>query len=334
MLGRPLKVEDQDVETIIYWHSLHWPSRKIAKGLQGKYSHQTIWRTIRRFGSQRFLEHVLERKRQADELHVPKTLPKVNARDLSEEIDHYQPAMRSSFSGGLGAGTPPSVVKQIVKKNNPGKASYELRREEWNLRPHISAKDLDPAKHRLREQVVKRMKKLGYDGSSDIDASFGKLDEITGLGLTVLHNAKQNNIKLQTPKLVDALIAYVLGEKAKQLESVEMTLLCPSKRCQGKPSSSISHRSGKGVVCVRCHSFIPWSKVRFKPRLTKIDPEYYALVKRIHEESELGVNAQSVPSVLSKSFGLGVEPGPLTSPGKARNHIGVCVNESTSQSSE
>jgi len=242
--------------------------------------------------------------------------------------------MRSSFGGGLGAGTPASVIKRVVKANNPSKDSYELRREEWNLRPHISTKDPDPAKHRLREQVVKRMKKLGYDGSSDSDPSFGKLDEIAELGLIVLHNAKQNNIKLQTPKLVAALIAYALGEKAKQLESVEMTLLCPSERCQSKPSTSFEHKSGKGVVCVRCHSFIPWAKVRFKPRQRKIDPEYYALVKRVNEESKDPMfNAQSVPSA-PKSRGSGLEPRPLTSPRQARNHIGVCVNESTSQSSE
>jgi len=262
------------------------------------------------------LEQILERGRQVNELHVPKTVPKVNARDLGQEIDHYQPTMRSSFGGGLGAGTPRSVIRQVVKKNNPSKDFYELRKEEWNLRPHISARDPDPAKHRLREQVVKRIKRLGYDGSSDSDPSFGKLDEIAELGLMVLHNAKQNrtHIKLQTPKLVDALIAFAIGgEKAKQLESVEMALLCPSERCQGKPSASFEHKSGKGVVCVRCHSFIPWSKVHFKQRQRKIDPEYYALVKRVHEESVSSeFNAPLVPSALSKSSGSGlaVEPRP------------------------
>lgn len=316
MLGRPLKVEDADLAAIVYWHSIHWSTRRIARELQGRYSHQTIWRTIRRFGSQRFLERVLERKRQAGQPHVPKTVPKANTRDLGEEIDHYQPALNSSFNKGLGTVTPPSMIHRAIKASNPPGDYIEFRKRKWDLLSRLSEMKLDPIANRFREIVKKRVTTLGFDAGSDNDVQFGQFNDMASVGLAVIKMAGEQASKLNLSRLADAAIIYRRPDWRQRLQESRSQLRCG--RCR-KVRSFIWSRNAQSVICLTCGREEPKEKARIRTVLRKIDPEYVDLIHSV---------------VTSKSRGSGSESGPLTSPREARKHIEECGNVSNDQDSK
>jgi len=238
-------------------------------------------------------------------------------RDLSREIDCYQPALASSFNSGLGSITPPSVVNRVVRESNSEVRSFiDFRRARFDLLSVLNEKKLDPIGNRFRELLKKRVSSLGFDSSSDNDVQFGQLNDMAEVGLAVVRLAGKKAVKLKLPQLVDAAILYRRPDWKIKLEESDRQLRCT--RCR-KLRSFIKSKDSKSVTCLSCGLELPVEKARFRIPVRRIDPEYVDLVHSV---------------VLSKSRGSGLEPRPSTSPRQARNHIGVCVNESTSQSSE
>jgi len=308
------KLSQADIETIRYLASMRVSRRKIAEyHFKGRISRTTVG-YILDFGKVPSKSDLMALKHAS---LTNRQLPQrqENPRDLSREIDCYQPALASSFNSGLGSVTPPSIVNRAVQENKPADF-IEFRKNRFALLSLLNEKKLDPIGNRFRESLKKRVMTLGFDASSDNDIQFGQLNDMAAVGLAVIRmiGAKAKTINLS--KLVDATIIYRRPDWKRRLEESTRRLRCG--RCK-KSRSFIKGKEGKTVTCLSCGLEVPLEKARFRISVRRIDPEYIDLVHSV---------------VLSKSHGSGLEPGPLTSPRQARNHIGVCVNESTSQSSE
>jgi len=309
------KLSQADIETIKYLHGLGVSRRKIA-GLhfKGRISRTTVGYVLD-FGKVPSKSDLMALK-HASLTEGQLSNRQVNARDLSQEIDHYSPCLSSSFNAGRGSVTPQSVVNKTVRENNKIGDFIDFRKQKFALLTLLNEKALDPVGNRFREQLKKRVMSLGFDANSDNDLQFGQLNDMATVGLAVIRMSGAKAKSLSLPKLVDATIIYRRPDWRRKLEESTRRLRCV--RCR-KSRSFIKGKEGKTVTCLSCGLEIPLEKARFRISVRRIDPEYVDLVHSI---------------VLSKSRGSGLEPRPLTSPRQARNHIGVCVNESTSQSSE
>jgi hypothetical protein len=249
--------------------------------------------------------------------HNPITEAPQQERSLGTEIENYQPALRSSFNSGLGSVTPPNVINRAIKENNDLKGFIDFMQKRFELKNLLNEKALDPIANKFREQLKKRVMSLGFDASSDNDLQFGELNDMAACGLAVIKMLGARAAKLKFPQLVDACILYRRPDWRRRLEDSNRQLRCI--RCK-KLRTFIRSKDNKSVTCISCGLDMPLERARFRVCVRKLDPEYVDLVHSV---------------VTSKSFGLGVEPGPLTSPRQARNHnLERCENVPSSQSSE
>ena len=309
------KLSEADIETIKFLHGLGVSRRKIAElHFKGRISRTTVG-YILDFGKVPSKSDLITLKQAS---LTDRQLPncQVNARDLNSEIDHYSPCLSSSFNFGQGSVTPQGVINKAIRENNKIGDFIDFRKQRFTLLTLLNEKALDPVGNRFREQLKKRVMSLGFDANSDNDLQFGELNDMAAVGLAVIRVVGMKAKTLNLSKLVDAAIIYRRPDWRRKLEESTRRLRCV--RCR-KSRSFIKGKEGRTVTCLSCGLEIPLEKARFRISVRRIDPEYVDLVHSV---------------VLSKSHGSGLEPRPLTSPRQARNHIGVCVNESTSQSSE
>jgi len=299
------KLSEADIKTIKFLHTLGVSQRRIAQQhFQGKISRTTVGHIID-FGKVPSKADLMALKQAS----LPnRQLPQrqENPRDLSREIDCYQPALASSFNNGLGSVTPPSIVNRAVQENKPADF-IEFRKNRFALLSLLNEKKLDPIGNRFRESLKKRVMTLGFDASSDNDLQFGELNDMAAVGLAVIRmiGAKAKTISL--PKLVDATIIYRRPDWRRKLEESTRRLRCV--RCR-KSRSFIKGKEGKTVTCLSCGLEVPLEKARFRISVRRIDPEYVDLVHSV---------------VLSKSHGSGLEPRAvdLASTGE-KSHWGMC----------
>ena len=309
------KLTSADMDMIRYLADLGVSRRKIAElHFKGRISRTTVG-YILDFGKVPSKSDLITLKQAS---LTDRQLPncQVNARDLNSEIDHYSPCLSSSFNFGQGSVTPQGVINKAIRENNKIGDFIDFRKQRFTLLTLLNEKALDPVGNRFREQLKKRVMSLGFDANSDNDLQFGELNDMAEVGLAVVRLAGKKAVKLKLPQLVDAAILYRRPDWKIKLEESDRQLRCT--RCR-KLRSFIKSKDSKSVTCLSCGLELPVEKARFRIPVRRIDPEYVDLVHSV---------------VLSKSRGSGLEPRPSTSPRQARNHIGVCVNESTSQSSE
>jgi len=310
------KLSQADIETIRYLHGLGVSRRKIAElHFKGQISRTTVGYVID-FGKVPSKSDLMALKQASlTEGQLPQCQHQVR-RDLSQEIDHYQPSLASSFNRGLGSVTPPSVINKAVKENSEVKDFIAFRKQRFALLGLLNEKAWDPVSNKFREQLRKRVTRLGFDADSDNDLQFGQLNDMASAGLAVIKMAGDQASDLNIQRLVDASILYRRPDWKTKLEESRRQLRC--RRCR-RLRSFIKSKDGRSVTCLSCGLETPVEKARFRISTRGLDPEYVDLVHS---------------AVTSKSHGLGVEPGPLTSPVKARIHFGESENEPNSQSSE
>jgi len=303
------KLTPADIETIRYLASLGVSRRKIATlHFRGRISRTTVGYVLD-FGK-------VPTKSDLMMLRAQTSLATADPpRDIHNEIQSYSPCLASSFNRGLGTGTPRSMINKTVTENSEGNC-IRFARDRFALLTLLNEKALDPLANRFREALKKRVTSLGFDGTSDNDLQFGELNDMAACGLAVLRALGDQAKKLKMSSLVDACIVYRRPSWRSRLEGSDRQLRCP--RCR-RLRSFVRSRDGGSVTCISCGLDVPLNKARFRIAVRKVDPEYVDLVH---------------VAVTSKSFGLGVEPGPLTSPVKARIHFGESENESDDQSSE
>ena len=250
-----------EVESKILWFSdLGLTTRKIARYVHR--SHVTVWR-------------VLQARRKQLSVTKQTVTELAPTRDLSVEVSRYQPAMRSSFGGGLGAGTPQNIVNKAVKDNSRTKDFKQFRAAKWQLCNLISEKKLNPLESRFREALKKRVSALGFDSSSDNDIQFGQLNDMAAVGLAALRIAGEQKRKLKIQKLVDASILYRRPDWKAKLEESKRRLRCG--RCR-RQRSFLKNKDGKSVTCLACGLETPVEKARFHISIRRLDPVYVDLV--------------------------------------------------------
>lgn len=275
-------------------------TRKISRHVHR--SHSTVWRVLDRIKKQNVSkQNVTENVAQEDATERC-AQDKKQTRNIGLEIEHYAPAMSSSFNKGLGSVTPQGIIQKAVNDNNQANDFIEFRQAKFKLLNFLSEKKLDPIGNRFREALKKRVSILGFDGSSDNDVQFGQLNDMAHAGLAVIKTTGEAASKLNLSKLVDAAILYRRPDWRSRLQDSNRQLRCPRCRCL---CSFITSKNREAVICLSCGLETPKEKARFRIALRRIDPEYVDLVHSL---------------LTSKSRGLGVEPGPLTSPVGARNH--------------
>jgi len=309
------KLSEADIQTIKFLHGLGVSRRRIARQhFQGRISRTTVGHIID-FGKVLSKSDLIALK-QASLTEGQSPDCQVNARDLDQEIDHYSPCLASSFNSGQGTVTPKAIVDRTIKQNNDCSGFIQFRQAKFALLNLLNEKALDPVGNKFREQLKKRVARLGFDANSDNDLQFGQLNDMAAAGLAVIRIASDQASKLNIQRLVDASILYRRPDWKTKLEESRRQLRCG--RCR-RLRSFIKSKDGRSVTCLSCGLETPVEKARFRISTRGLDPEYVDLVHSV---------------VTSKSHGLGVEPGPLTSPVKARIHFGESENEPSDQSSE
>jgi len=254
--------DPKDVQTAKWFLGLRLSSRTIEAHLNGRMDHATICR-LRKSMRQNVAQQIVAQ-------------PQDLQRNVENELASYSPAPLSSFNHGLGSKTPESVIKRIVRENCSLRSPFESKVKEWELSPWISGKDQDPELGKHLQTLKDILMRLGFSPESDNDSQFKVLNELGWIVRKVHKKAKEQELKLDSRKLVEATIIYHLGEVYRQrLETIEKKLVC--SRCR-KPRSYVLEKDGMNYLCVRCGKQIPIGKARFKVRVRLIDERYLSLI--------------------------------------------------------
>jgi len=314
------KLSQADIETIRYLHGLGVSRRKIAElHFKGQISRTTVGYVID-FGKVPSKSDLMALKQASlTEGQLPQCQHQVR-RDLSQEIDHYQPSLASSFNRGLGSVTPPSVINKAVKENSEVKDFIAFRKQRFALLGLLNEKAWDPVSNKFREQLRKRVTRLGFDADSDNDLQFGQLNDMASAGLAVIKMAGDQASDLNIQRLVDASILYRRPDWKTKLAESKRQLRC--RRCRHL-RSFLKSKDSRSVTCLSCGLETPIKKARFRISTRRLDPEYVDLVHS---------------AVTSKSSGsrLAVEPRPrdtLASAKASKPSQEVVENVSNSQDS-
>jgi len=168
---------------------------------------------------------------QVDQLKGNGHIGEAAVRDLvplGSQIEHYQPALASSFNHGLGTSYSKVILGYVIDRVGGHLTPYERKAAQGQLQKFASNKDTDPLLGRLRESLKKRVEELfGFSGDSDKDLQFESLDQLAKFLIVVRKEFKSR--KLRANQVVDALLLLVFGERVREvLEKPEKHLLCLS----------------------------------------------------------------------------------------------------------
>jgi hypothetical protein len=216
-------------------------------------------------------------------------------------ISQYQPALASSFNGGLGTPSAWQVLQLAIRQVSENNLSaYDRKAAQMELRQFVNDKDRDPFLRTLREQLKNRMEEIaGFDRNSDKDRQFGDLNELAVF--LIKARSQLNKVKLNPRKLVDAFLVYVFKEKAKTvIERPEKHLQCP--RCH-KTRSFCLDKDPRFYLCLgrSCGKRIPIQDARFKVTQHKIDGRYLRTIENLFRLSTAPVSTSSEATVEMKA---------------------------------
>jgi hypothetical protein len=266
----PRKVTDEMRSEIMRLQSLGVPPSKIAnRHLGGLVCRWTVWKVIKEE----------KRKQYVSQHTVRNDPPTPDTLDLGIQIETHQPAMLSSFNGGLGTPTPRAQLYKVIQQVSKGKLTpYERRAAELQLRKYTSGKDANAILGNLRQHLKDQMELLyGYNGNSDKNQQFGQLNDLARF---LIHARKDFGKRKFRPKqLVDALLVKVFGEEAeRRIQRPEKHLICP--RCR-KPRSYAVDKDPRFFLCLSCGRQVLQDKARFKVTVYRVDERYLRTVERL-----------------------------------------------------
>ena len=281
------KHDPKDLRMAIWLHGLGLSYRRIEKNLQGRIDHTTIARLCRQRMQQSVAQRSVASEQEDEESNR-------SSRNLAQEIDHYQPAMASSFNSGLGTPISSQTLDKLVKGVSEAKDYLGVLKNRYQLKAFLDEKSLDPIANRFREFLKKRVQGIGFfDGASDNDKQFGLLNDLARLGLFVIreHERACSKKKLNLSKLVDAVICYRLPEMRKKLQESERRLRCP--RCNDERPFLRSILKGQEMIaCLKCGLELRKDEASFRVTPKSVDVEYLSIIDQIVTE-KLKVEANS-----------------------------------------
>jgi len=278
-LPAPSKVTPEIRAQVLYFAEMGVSARKIAdKHLKGQISRITTWRIISE------AKHYVSKHNVSDS---DRSNSSSNGPVISTgfQIGHYQPAMLSSFNGGLGAGTPQTEVQKVIQQiANSALTPYEKKAEELKLRQFLSGKDGDKTLGQLRQILKEVMEFLfGFNGDSDADKQFGDLNELARF----LMRARKylGKTRFKPKQLVYATLSKTFGPEVEQkLTAPEKHLSCP--RCR-KPRSFAIDKNPAFYLCLSCGKQVPVDRAKFTVTVHRIDPRYLRTVEKLLATSPL-----------------------------------------------
>ena len=199
--------------------------------------------------------------------------------DTQTQVTRYQPSLQSSFGFGLGTPTPEKMLQYAVRcAASKHLSSYEIQGEAMKLRKYASGKDQDSKLNSVLQHLTKRMRQIhGFDPTSDKDSQFADLNDL-GKFLRQVRILLQG-YRFNAKKLVDALLVFLYGEKARSVvELPEKRLICP--RCRQERAYA-ADKDPDYYLCMKCGKQVAREEATFKVTISKVDEVYLRTIERL-----------------------------------------------------
>ena len=272
-------------QKIMSLHNLGVKAPAIAElHLGNTLSRVTVWRVIRDYK---------ERKQNDSKRVVNEQTVRV---PLADQIEHYQPALASSFNHGYGCPTSREVLHNTIKTVTKSLTPYDTKAHEMRLRGIVSGKDTDKVLGKIREILSQRMEEIfGFDSQSDKDRQFADMND-AAVCLIQLRKKLDGKTRLKPRALVDAFLISVYGERAaKVIQAIEKHLKCPTCR---KPRAFAVDKNPNYYLCLSCGRQVPIDRAKFKVTLHRVDQRYLRTVQGLLEPFGLLHGNQMIPEKL------------------------------------
>lgn len=192
----------------------------------------------------------------------------------NNELESHAPAGNFLFNKGLGTSVPRAILRRIVVQNNTIEDKLDLIVGTNELKNVLNEKALDPEANRFREMLGERVRRLGFDPSTNSDEQFHQLNDMASTGILLMRSLRQEGYKPFMPDVVNAVIFYRRPDWQSKLEITELSIKCTCGTRHGFLKLSEGEK-----ICLGCGKELGTGKTAHHIR--RLNLEYIDRIHRI-----------------------------------------------------